>query len=62
MAKNRGILKQLKSASCKDMVTVLGSVDQELLKAAVSGDRFRELFFANCQDEAIANYVKRLLA
>jgi ribose 5-phosphate isomerase RpiB len=61
MAKNRGILKQLKLASCKDMLTVLGSVDQELLKAAVSGEKFQELFFANCQDEAIAAYVKRLL-
>ena len=62
MAKNRGILKQLKEASCKDMVTVLGSVDQELLKAAVSGEKFQELFFRNCQDEAIATYLKRLVA
>jgi ribose 5-phosphate isomerase RpiB len=62
MAKNRGILKQLKSASCKDMLTVLGSVDQELLKAAVSGEKFQQLFFANCQDEAIASVVKRLVA
>jgi hypothetical protein len=62
MAKNRGILKQLKAATCKDMATVLGSVDQELLKAAVSGDKFRELFFSNCQDEAIATYLKRLVA
>jgi len=44
------------------MLTVLGSVDQELLKAAVSGEKFKELFFQNCQDEAIATYVKRLVA
>jgi len=44
------------------MVTVLGSVDQELLKAAVSGEKFKELFFANCQDDAIASYIKRLAA
>ena len=61
MAKNRGILKQLKAASCKDMVTVLKEVDQELLKAAVSGEKFEDLFFANSQDEAISTYVKRLL-
>ena len=61
MAKNRGILKQLKAASCKDMVTVLKEVDQELLKAAVSGEKFKDLFFANSQDEAISTYVKRLL-
>jgi hypothetical protein len=62
MAKNRGILKELKSASCKDMLTVLKSVDQELLKAAVSGEKFQELFFPNCQDDAIASCLKRLLA
>lgn len=62
MAKNRGILKELKAASCKDMLTVLKSVDQELLKSAVAGERFEELFFANAQDTAIADYVRRVRA
>jgi len=62
MAKNRGILKELKAASCKDMLTVLKSVDQELLKAAVAGERFEELFFANAQDTAIADYIRRVRA
>jgi len=62
MAKNRGILKELKAASCKDMLSVLKSVDQELLKAAVAGERFEELFFANAQDTAIADYVRRVRA
>src|ERR1041384_7864169 len=62
MAKNRGILKQLKAASCKDMLTVLKDVDQELLKPAVAGEKFKDLFFANSQDEAISAYVKRLAA
>ena len=61
MAKNRGILKSLKDASCKDMVTVLKSVDQDLLKAAIAGERFQEYFFANAQDEAIRDYVKGVL-
>lgn len=62
MAKNRGILKELKAASCKDMLTVLKSVDQDLLRAAVAGERFEELFFANAQDTAIADYVRRVRA
>ena len=62
MAKNRGILKELKTATCKDMLTVLKSVDQELLNAAVAGERFEELFFANAQDAAIADYVRRVRA
>jgi ribose 5-phosphate isomerase RpiB len=62
MAKNRGILKELKAASCHDMLTVLKTVDQDLLKAAVAGERFEELFFANAQDTAIADYVRRVRA
>lgn len=62
MAKNRGILKDLKAISCHDMLTVLKTVDQELLKAAIAGERFEEYFFANCQDEEIADYIRKLLA
>lgn len=51
-----------KAASCKDMLTVLKTVDQSLLKAAVSGDRFRDLFFPNCQDDAIAGHIRSVLA
>lgn len=61
MAKNRGILGQLKATSCKDMLTVLKEVDQDLLKAAVAGERFQELFFPNCQDDAIAAHLRSLL-
>ena len=61
MAKNRGILAQVKGASCKDMLTVLKEVDQDLLKAAIAGEKFSELFFPNCQDEAIASYLRGLL-
>ncbi|MCR6644680.1 MAG: RpiB/LacA/LacB family sugar-phosphate isomerase [Terricaulis sp.] len=62
MAKNRGILKELKAAASHDMLTVLKSVDQELLKAAVAGERFEELFFANAQDAAIADYIRSVRA
>ena len=61
MAKNRGVLKDLKAASCRDMLTVLKTVDQDLLKAALAGERFAELFFPNAQDAAIADYVKSVL-
>lgn len=60
MAKNRGILAQVKAASCKDMLSVLKAVDQDLLKAAIAGEKFAELFYPNCQDEAIADYLRGL--
>lgn len=62
MAKNRSILSGVKEASSKDMRSVLKSVDQDLLKVAVSGEHFSEYFFANAQDAEIADYIKTLLA
>jgi len=62
MAKNRGIVADLKAASCHDMLTVLKTVDQDLLKAAIAGEKFEECFFANCEDEAIADYIRGVLA
>ena len=59
---NAGILSQVKSAMLQDnYLDTLKSLDQELVKTAVTGERFQDCFFENCQDEAIAAYVKSLL-
>jgi ribose 5-phosphate isomerase RpiB len=60
MAANRSILKDMKAASCKDMLSVLKAVDQDLLKSAIAGENFAELFYPNCQNQAIADYLKAL--
>ena len=60
MAANRSILKDMKAASCHDMLTVLKTVDQDLLKAAIAGEHFAEYFYPNAKDEAIAAYLKSL--
>ena len=62
MAKNRNIFSDMKAAATKDMLTVLKSVDQALLKSAIAGKNFEELFFANATDEALISHVKGLLA
>ena len=61
MAKNRGILKTLKAATCQDMLSALKAVDQDLLKAAVAGEKFQDLFFANATDEGIRDHIKSLV-
>lgn len=60
MAKNRGVLSDLKAATCHDMLSVLKSLDQDLLKAAIAGEKFAELFYPNSQDEAISDYLRSL--
>lgn len=61
MARNRGILKSLKAVTCHDMLTVLKTVDQDLLKAAVAGEKFQDYFFAHATDEGIRDYIKGLV-
>lgn len=60
MAKNRKVLSDLKSATCHDMLTVLQNADQDLLRTAISGERFAEYFYPNSKDEKISAYLKGL--
>ena len=44
-----------------DMVTILKNLDQDLVKGALSGERFKEYFFANCKCDKIAAAVKEII-
>ena len=60
--RNKRILDTVRKAAFKeDLVEILKSLDPELVKGAVAGKNFRELFFANCKDEKIGAYVKSIL-
>jgi len=60
---NAGILNDVKAAVGKDnYLDTLRAIDQELVKTAVSGERFQACFFDNCQDADIKAYVQSLLA
>ncbi|MHA7819853.1 MAG: RpiB/LacA/LacB family sugar-phosphate isomerase [Erythrobacter sp.] len=60
MAVNRGVLADLKAASCHDMLTVLKNADQDLLRSAIAGEKFAEHFYAHSRDEAISDYLRGL--
>ena len=60
MKTNRGVLADMKAAANKDMLTVLKTIDQDLLKSAIAGEKFAELFYANSQDDAISDYLRSL--
>lgn len=62
-ARNAGILVDVKKAVAKDSyVEALKACDQELVKQAVSGERFKECFFAGCKCPELKAYVESLLA
>lgn len=60
--RNKKILDDVKEITHTDMMTILTKIDQEFLKQTISGEKFQEYFFANCQDQEIADYLKKVLA
>ncbi|MFC3395225.1 RpiB/LacA/LacB family sugar-phosphate isomerase [Brenneria rubrifaciens] len=59
--RNRKILDAVKAVSHNDLITVLKSLDQDLVKGAIAGPRFQEYFFANGKEAGLSSYIKSLL-
>ena len=51
----------MKTVTYRSLTDILRELDQELVKGALSGEKFQEYFFANCKDEEIASVVKEIL-
>ena len=61
--RNKKILDEVRKVAFKDnLIDILKNLDQDLVKGAVAGEKFQELFFANCKCDNLAEYVKTLLA
>lgn len=61
--RNKKILDEVRKVAFKDsLIDILKNLDQDLVKGAVAGEKFQELFFASCKCDTIAEYVKSLLA
>ncbi len=60
--RNKKILDEVKKVTHQDMVTILKNLDRELVKGALSGEKFKEYFFANCKCDKMAECVKEILA
>ncbi len=59
--RNKKILDGVKLITHTDMMTILKNIDQDFLKTTISGEKFQEYFFANCQIQEIADYLKGVL-
>ncbi len=58
--RNKKILDEVKRHTHVELVEALKNLDQELVKGAVAGEKFKDLFFKNCKDLRIGEYVKSL--
>ena len=59
--RNKKILYAVRQNNFKDLITCLKGLDPDLVRGAVAGPRFAELFFASAKDPAIIEYVKSIL-
>ena len=60
--RNKKILDEVRKVAFKDsLIDILKNLDQDLVKGAVAGEKFKELFFTNCKCDEIAEYVKTLV-
>jgi ribose 5-phosphate isomerase RpiB len=59
--RNKKILDEVKKVTYRDLGDILKELDQDLVKGALSGEHFREYFFANCKCEKLADCVKEIL-
>ncbi len=59
--RNKKILDGVKLITHTDMMTILKEIDQDFLKTTISGEKFQEYFFANCQVPEMAEYLKGVL-
>ncbi len=58
--RNKGILDEVRAKTLRPLLEILPELDPALVKGAVSGEHFSDLFFTNCKNQAIADYVKGL--
>lgn len=59
--RNKKILDEVKLVTYRNIVDILKEVDRDLVKGALEGEKFKEYFFADCQDEQILAVVKEIL-
>ena len=58
--RNKKILDGVKAVAYRPLIDILKDLDRELVKGAVSGEKFSELFYPNCKDAEIAAFLKTL--
>jgi len=59
--RNKKILDQVKEVTHADMETILKNLDRELVKGALSGEKFSAYFFKDCKCDKLAACVKEIL-
>ena len=60
--RNKKILDGVKKVTYRPFEDILPELDAELVKGAISGERFAEYFFEDCKNDSLRDVVKSLLS
>ncbi|AEB07768.1 Ribose/galactose isomerase [Coriobacterium glomerans PW2] len=60
--RNKKILDQVRRNNFKPFPELLLGLDEDLVKGALAGEHFQELFFPAVRDDAVADAVRKILA
>lgn len=58
--RNKKILDGVKAITHRPLIDILRDLDPEFVKGTIGGERFAELFYPNCKDAAVADFLKGL--
>ncbi len=58
--RNKEILDEVRAKALRPLLEILPELDPALVRGAIAGEHFNDLFFANCKNDAIASFVKGL--
>ena len=60
--RNKKILDEVRKHSLKqNLVEIYKELDSDLVKGAFAGEKFKELFFTNCKNEELKEYIRGIL-
>ncbi|AND79354.1 RpiB/LacA/LacB family sugar-phosphate isomerase [Streptococcus pantholopis] len=59
--RNARMLSNLKQITYRDLLAILKDIDQDFLKETISGEHFKEYFFANAEPSKIVSYLEGIL-
>ena len=58
---NKLILDEIKDVTYVKMIDILKNIDQKFLRETIDYPYFKEVFFKNCKDEQMKNYLQKIL-
>ena len=59
--RNAKILNEVKKVTHRELLDILPQLDADLVKGAVAGEKFKELFFANAKCDKIKAYIETIV-